>query len=132
MRDWLEVWGAWWLLFGFDLALRVFPLEQLEQFTGSARDKKNVTPDTLAWARRRRELIYMAARSHRLPMTCLPQALTLGWRLKRSGIPAQLRIGTNKSSTGIHMHAWVDVDGVAIGEPEDITARFSLLVPVEH
>jgi hypothetical protein len=64
-------------------------------------------------------------------MTCLPKAFTLRWKLSRNGIPAQLRIGTNKTSSGIRAHAWVEVDGVAIGEPEDITDRFKMLAPVE-
>jgi hypothetical protein len=60
-------------------------------------------------------------------MTCLPRALTLRRMLSRHAIPAQLRIGANKTSTGIIAHAWVELDGEAIGEPEDIAESFKVL-----
>jgi len=51
--------------------------------------------------------------------------------LARRGIASRLRIGVRKESNGaggIVAHAWVEVDGVALGEPEAIAERFLPLV----
>jgi hypothetical protein len=52
--------------------------------------------------------------------------------LGRRGIPSRLCIGANKSSMGIRAHAWVEVEGQAIGEPEDIVERFKILGSMER
>jgi hypothetical protein len=72
-------------------------------------------------------LVSLAGRLHLPPMTCLPRALTLRRMLSRHAIPSKLRIGMNKAPTGMHAHAWVEVDGEAVGEPEDIADDFRVL-----
>jgi hypothetical protein len=125
--DWLSLAEAWWVLLGFHLALGWVKLDRLEAFTRPAQEKNAVPPEALARAWQRQRQVSMAARLHLLSMTCLPRALTLRWILGRGGIPAQLCIGMNKTSTGIYAHAWVNVAGEAIGEPEDISERFKIL-----
>ncbi len=128
--DWLGLAEAWWVLLGFYLALRRVKFDRLVSFTGFANKKKMISVDNLAWAWGRQRLISMAAHWHPLSMTCLPRALTLRWMLGRRGMTTQLCIGINKSSTGMFAHAWVELDGQAIGEPEDITERFMVLSQV--
>jgi hypothetical protein len=53
---------------------------------------------------------------------CLEQSLTLCWLLRRRSIAAALRIGVQPLP--FHAHAWVEVDGRAINEREDVTAGF--------
>ena len=60
-------------------------------------------------------------------MTCLPKSLTLHRMLKRRGVDSQIKIGANKTPLGISAHAWVEVDGQAIGESETILATFNVL-----
>jgi hypothetical protein len=126
-RDWLILMEAWWVVLGFHLALRRVSLEGLEAFTRPVPGKMTDLTDTLAWAWHRERLIRSAARLHLLPMTCLPRALTLRWMLGRRGIPAQLRIGIQKNSTGMYAHAWVEMEGESVGEPEDVAERFKPL-----
>ncbi len=73
-----------------------------------------------------------AAAHHLTAMTCLPRALALQRMLAKRGIPSALRIGVRKESgggSGIAAHAWVEVDGVALGEPAAIEERFRPLLP---
>jgi hypothetical protein len=69
--------------------------------------------------------------ARRLPFTptCLEKSLTLWWLLRRHRIPADLRIGVRKDGGGdFEAHAWVEADGVVLGESgEDHT----LFVPLE-
>ena len=62
----------------------------------------------------------------------LPRAFCLRWMLSRAGVESHLRIGTNRTTTGIVAHAWVEVAGENIGEPEDISERFKVVVPIEY
>jgi hypothetical protein len=126
-RDWFTLVEAWWVLLGFRLAMRWVNFDRLEAFTQPAEEGAINHPDALEWAHRRQRLISLAGRLHIPAMKCLPRALALRWMLSRHAIPSQLRIGMNKASTGFFAHAWVEVDGEAVGEPEDITGNFMVL-----
>jgi hypothetical protein len=63
-------------------------------------------------------LVRAAARNSPIPSTCLERSLAQWWLLARQGIAAQLRIGVRKESGKFTAHAWVEYDGIAIGEPE--------------
>ena len=125
--DWIGLVEAWWALLGYYLALKWVKFDRLEAFTRPATEKGAVPVDALAWAWRRQRIVSMAAGLHFFSMTCLPRALALRWMLSQRGIPAKLRIGMNKSSTGIFAHAWVEMQGEMIGEAEDIAERFTIL-----
>ena len=68
-----------------------------------------------------------AARHHLYPMRCLPKALCLRRLLGRHGIEAELRIGVSTRDAGLAAHAWVERQGVPVGEPRDVEDRFSPL-----
>lgn len=72
-----------------------------------------------------------AAAHHLWPMTCLPRALALRRMLARRGIPATLRIGVRRAGASLAAHAWIEVGGAAIGEPEAIEERFRPLLPAD-
>jgi len=63
-------------------------------------------------------MVLAAARNSPIPSTCLERSLSLWWLLARQGIAAQFRIGVRKDGEKFAAHAWVERDGVAIGEPE--------------
>jgi hypothetical protein len=128
LLDWLGLVEAWWLLLGFNLAIRWMPFERLQaRLRSDLEEGSLVTPEALAWAWHRQRLVSLASRLHLLSMTCLPRALALSWLMRRHGIPARLCIGMNKSPEEIYAHAWVEAGGQAIGEPEDIEDRFKKL-----
>jgi hypothetical protein len=125
--EWLGLAEAWWVLLGFNLALRRVSLERLERFTRPRPGKIAEVPDAVAWAWQSERVIRMAAGLHLLRMTCLHRALTLRWRLSRGGLASQLCIGVNRTATGRYAHAWVEMEGESIGESEDIAERFTTL-----
>jgi hypothetical protein len=63
-------------------------------------------------------MVLAAARHSPLPSTCLERSLSLWWLLARQGIATQFRIGVRKDGEKFGAHAWVERNGVAIGEPQ--------------
>ena len=127
VEDWLLLAETWWVLLGFSLALRWGSLERLQDKFRLKEAKRVDLSGVLAFAHRLQKLVSLAARYHLLSMTCLIRACTLHWMLSKRGIPSRLCIGVNKSLVGIQAHAWVEVMGQAIGEPEDIDEIFKVL-----
>jgi hypothetical protein len=61
-----------------------------------------------------------AAAQHGLyPANCLEQSLALWWLLGRRGIKSHLRIGVRRAARQLEGHAWVEVAGAALNEPQD-------------
>ena len=65
-----------------------------------------------------------AAGTHLMPMRCLERSLTLQRILRRRGVAADFRIGVEKQGESIGAHAWLEVDGKPIAEPETVSERF--------
>ena len=63
-------------------------------------------------------MVLAAGRYSLLKSTCLERSLALWWLLARKGIATQLRIGTRKSGEKFEAHAWLERNGMAIGEPD--------------
>ena len=63
-------------------------------------------------------MVLAAARHSFLSTSCLERSLALWLLLARHGIASQLRIGVRRTAEKFEAHAWVECDGVAIGEPD--------------
>lgn len=121
-----QLFEAWWRLLGAAMRLRFAPHRTVEYAVlaaappaGSAADREMVHAVARAVAR--------AAAHHLQPMTCLPRALALQRMLARRGIAARLTIGVRKEGGGpgtVAAHAWVEVGGQAVGEPEAIAQHY--------
>ena len=48
--------------------------------------------------------------------TCLEESLAIWFLLGRQGIPCNMRIGTGKPAGRFEAHAWVECNGIALGE----------------
>jgi hypothetical protein len=70
-------------------------------------------------------MVRAAASYSPISSTCLERSLTLWWLLARQGIAAQLRIGVRKDGEKFAAHAWVEHEGVAVGEPEDTHVHYA-------
>lgn len=57
---------------------------------------------------------------------CLEQSLVAYVLLRRRGVPVQLRLGVQPYP--FHAHAWIELNGRPISEPDDYISQF---VPVE-
>jgi hypothetical protein len=101
------------------LRLRGFRSTQhfLQRFLTSAKNAaENGTTDFRIQLTSR--MVLAAARNSLFPSTCLERSLALWWLLAQQGITSQFRIGVRKDAEKFAAHAWVERDGVAIGEPE--------------
>lgn len=56
--------------------------------------------------------------------TCLDNSLALWWLLARQGIESKVRIGTRKAGEKFEAHAWVECEGIALNEPEELHKHF--------
>lgn len=132
LSDWLVLLEAWWLLPVFTLLLRFASYGRLstvaqKRFTGKTHTiAETNTAQHLGW------LVSLSSRLHVFHFTCLVRAITLSWMLGQRGIQSRVSIGANKSIGAIGAHAWVEVHGQAIGEPEDIAQRFAALTVADH
>src|SRR6202011_143040 len=59
-----------------------------------------------------------------LSASCLRRSLTLWVLLRRGGREPKLRIGVPHDDPRGTMHAWVELEGVTIGDRPDIADRF--------
>lgn len=62
-------------------------------------------------------MVLAAGRNSPIPSTCLERSLGLRWLLARQNVATQFRIGVKKDGEKFSAHAWVERNGVAIGEP---------------
>jgi transglutaminase superfamily protein len=136
--DWGLLVQAWLLLLTVDLALRLLPFSRVRRLALPARrgSQPAPSPDQAALVARLHRLVKMASRNHLYPMRCLRQSLVLQWLLGRRGISADLRLGVRKAPggpDGLDAHAWLECDGLPIGERAEVTARYiPLVVPEVH
>jgi hypothetical protein len=69
-------------------------------------------------------LVNAVARHSPLPAACLTRSLVAEWLLRRRGCDAELRIGVQRTGSGIAAHAWVESGGVPINDRPDIAESF--------
>ena len=60
---------------------------------------------------------------------CLKRALVTRWLLARRGIDAEVKLGATRDTESFQAHAWVELQGVPIGEGEGLEARYAAFVP---
>lgn len=67
-----------------------------------------------------------AAARHGWPnATCLENSLALWWLLGRQGIASEMRIGARKAGGKFEAHAWVECDGGAVSEIEEVHHHYA-------
>lgn len=119
-RDWSLLIRVWILLLLLDLALRVLPLRCVRRWTESGRPRRAAPPDTPALAGHLNRLIDCAARRHLYPMRCLRRSLVLQRLLHEHGVVTLLRIGARQREGRLGAHAWLELDGRAIGAKDAV------------
>lgn len=70
-------------------------------------------------------LVRAAARRGPYRARCLEESLLLWWLLRRRGIEGRLRLGVRKDGSLLVAHAWVELDGQAIGDRQGLTCRYA-------
>ena len=117
---------AWAFLIGTTVALRLFgfgavrkrllgfePPAQSRIDRKSAQQLARVVSGAAAWSAPR--------------PNCLSRALVLCRLLQRRGLEGVLHLGVEKPLSGFGAHAWVEHDGVPLGERETVSTRYRSL-----
>lgn len=71
------------------------------------------------------ESVRLAARVQLLSAECLPKSIVLADMLIASGRQASVVIGVSKKGGTFSSHAWVEVDGEIVAEPESVRDDFA-------
>jgi len=129
LSDWSALIEAWLRMSFFHFALLVTSYDRLDKSTRAVDSLPR--RESSADAERLHRLTRYAARLHFIPMTCLVQSLTLQSMLREQNIPAQIKIGAQKTQGVLYAHAWVEVDKKPVGEADDVAKKFKILAAVE-
>lgn len=79
---------------------------------------RQTTSGELDQARRLAERASMAGRHGLVDATCLRQSLLVHFLLRRKGLAPKLMIGVRRRDEVFDAHAWVELDGIALGQAE--------------
>jgi len=71
------------------------------------------------------EAVRVAARLHLFPAACLQRSIVLADMLRARGYSAEVFLGVAKSGMRLSSHAWVEVDGHMVAEPESVVEDFT-------
>ena len=76
-------------------------------------------------ARKTCRMVHAAMRYSPLKFTCLEESLTLWFLLRKQGICSRLRIGVRKTNEKFEAHAWVELAGKALNQPEHLHRHYA-------
>lgn len=79
---------------------------------------KYATAEDLADAQQLAALSSIAGRHGPMQTTCLRQALAVWVLLRRQGLRPELKLGVDRQGDIPDMHAWVELSGVPLGQPQ--------------
>ena len=122
---------AWLLLLRVDLALRRQPFEKVRRGLGRGLEGEGAVeqPHKLAWDTWR--VVSAAAHHHLYEMTCLRRALVLQRLLAEQGLGVGMYIGVRKEAGKVLAHAWIEVEGEAVGEARGVAQEFVPMLRLE-
>ncbi len=124
LRAWSMLWPVHWQL-RFNHASWV--ARELGGDASAVPELDCVVKEYMVMALEMHESVRLAERCHPLRSVCLPKALVLKKMLRARGVPAVLRIGVSKRDELFASHAWVEVDGIAVAEPDSVKDDFSIV-----
>jgi len=91
---------------------------------------KNLPPvDELSTAQSVARIVSITAKHGPYQANCLKRSLVTWWLLQRRGIAAELNIGVNTDATDFNAHAWIEINGNALMEADDVREQFSTFGP---
>lgn len=100
----------------------------LERTSGGAAPRR-ADPFEVSDARRAAQLTALAGRRGLIAATCLRQALLLYWLLRRRGFAPELKLGVRNDGDAFAAHAWIELQGMALGEGEAAYLPFAAIGP---
>lgn len=117
------------LSFGIKVALTILTLPQLtillSRRSSSARLSRIPLPHTRCPRDRLLSLIDLATTVSHGEGRCLPRALLLFWILHARQESAELCLGIHTAMATLYAHAWVELEGVVVGDRRVFTERYT-------
>ena len=103
------------------LAVRLLPFNRVQHYFAhaAAPSPAAALPEgftAVEYAQHCADLTGIAARHGMYSANCLHQSLALCWILRRDRLPARLKIGVHDKLADFRAHAWVELDGIALGQ----------------
>ena len=128
LGEWQVLGEAWICLLFVHLTLPFLQLERVQRVLGglqagarrSRAPREEPIPRLVALTR-------MATRLQPGRIRCLQRSLALQLVLRRRGVATELCIGVRREGARLLAHAWLDHEGVPLGEPEGCADRFAPL-----
>jgi hypothetical protein len=123
------LWRALCLLLLISVSLRVRGFNATREAL-----QGKLKPDSLEYAvaeppakivQRTCRMVRAAAHYGALHATCLEQSLALWFLLRKQNIAASLRIGVRKSAQKFEAHAWVEHEGAALNDAEEMHQHYA-------
>jgi hypothetical protein len=90
---------------------------------------RRADPFELNDARRVAQLTALAGRRGLIAATCLRQALLVYWLLRRRGFAPELKLGVRNDADAFVAHAWIELQGMTLGEGEAAYVPFVAFGP---
>lgn len=111
------------------LALKIFGFNRARRMAERKLQAGLIELDPVAMKRvqRQAQLTSIASRHGIYKANCLHQSLALCWLLRRQGMAAQIRIGVRPNMQPFQAHAWVELDGIPLGQQVDEYKAFDRL-----
>lgn len=135
-RQWAWLWSAYWRMLVVQTRIKLRQQKWLRRKIelASTPPKTNALATSVAapYIAQLHEAVRLAARLQFGSAACLPRSIVLADMLRSQGYSAQLRIGVNKQGSVLRSHAWVELNGEMIGEPDSVTQEFSALFNNHH
>lgn len=122
---------AWLLLLALNVGLRLLPFRWVRGWADRAARVAEPRRDGGRQVERCRRLVATAAANHLPSTACLARSIALRAVLARRGVETSMRVGVQREDGELAAHAWVEWDGRAIGEPEDVERRYLPLLSRE-
>jgi hypothetical protein len=98
-------------------SLRCFGMVRTHRFIDlcSRNERRHGDEASVSRAQRLAEMAEIAGRHAPTPATCLRQSLVVYFLLRRQGLNPRILIGVKKPAADFGAHAWVELQGTALG-----------------
>ena len=133
LKQWWWIWCAFWRLWPINLRIKfkqgAWLRSKICWMSSSTSEAKAVAISSKRYKEPvlMHEAVRLAARLHILPTDCLPKSIVLADMLRSRSYSAKVFIGVNKKANQLYSHAWVEIDGAMLLEPEHVAFDFTVI-----
>jgi len=117
-------WRLWWVHLRTKMRRGSVSNHWLRTRLAVVSEPSKAQPGQLKKAILMHEAVRLASRLHWIEMACLPRSIVLVDMLNSKERIAMIKLGVNKQHDKLVSHAWVEVGGVMVAEPESVADDF--------